>query len=92
LSKNSNMNSKKPWVHFIAICGTGMGAVAVVLKSKGYRVTGSDIDFYPPISDLLRKTGVKIETGFDATRISSQIDMVVLGGSALIDDRNNPET
>src|SRR3989344_1224020 len=85
------MNSKKPWVHFIAICGTGMGAVAVVLKSKGYRVTGSDIDFYPPISDLLRKTGVKIETGFDATRISSQIDMVVIGGSALIDDRNNPE-
>ena len=29
-------------IHLIAVCGTGMGALACMLKDLGYRVTGSD--------------------------------------------------
>ncbi|MBV9390403.1 MAG: hypothetical protein JOY96_00775, partial [Verrucomicrobia bacterium] len=29
-------------VHFLGICGTGMGAVAAAIKDLGIEVTGSD--------------------------------------------------
>lgn len=41
------------WVHFIAIGGTGMGALASLLQKMGYMVTGSDGPLYPPMSDYL---------------------------------------
>ncbi len=43
----------KEWVHFIAIGGTGMGAVAALMQDKGYLVTGSDGPLYPPMSTFL---------------------------------------
>lgn len=44
---------KGDWVHFIAIGGTGMGALAALLKDSGFRVTGSDGPLYPPMSTFL---------------------------------------
>lgn len=41
------------WVHFVAIGGTGMGALASLLKDLGYKVTGSDGKLYPPMSTFL---------------------------------------
>ncbi len=29
-------------IHLVAVCGTGMGALACMLKDIGYTVTGSD--------------------------------------------------
>ena len=38
-------------VHIIGICGVGTSAAAALLKSRGYRVTGSDKAFYPPMGE-----------------------------------------
>lgn len=45
-------------IHLVGICGTAMGNVAVALKEKGYRVTGSDQNIYPPMSDVLTEHGI----------------------------------
>ena len=34
-------------VHITAVCGTGMGALACMLKELGLEVTGSDHKVYP---------------------------------------------
>ena len=39
--------------HLIAACGVGMASLAGMLKEKGYRVTGSDANVYPPMSTQL---------------------------------------
>jgi UDP-N-acetylmuramate-alanine ligase len=35
-------------VHFMGICGTAMASLAGLLHSRGYKVTGSDQNVYPP--------------------------------------------
>ena len=45
-------------VHFMGICGTGMGAMAGMFKSLGYEVTGSDDHVYPPMSTQLMQQGI----------------------------------
>ena len=45
-------------VHLVAICGTGMGALAGLLKEAGHEVTGSDRAFYPPMSERLQAWGI----------------------------------
>ena len=47
-------------IHLTAVCGTGMGALAGMLKDLGYRVTGSDQGIYPPMSDFLAKKGIPV--------------------------------
>ena len=40
-------------VHILGICGTFMAGVAKLMIEKGYEVSGSDKDFYPPMSEYL---------------------------------------
>lgn len=75
-------------VHLVAICGTAMGAVASMLKEKGYEVTGSDQKVYPPMSDFLRNQGISIMEGFKAENLDHLPDLVVVGNAV---SRDNPE-
>ena len=52
LKKNRISDTVKS-IHMIAICGTGMGALASMLKDMGFEVTGSDQKVYPPMSEFL---------------------------------------
>ena len=45
-------------VHILGICGTFMGGVAALAKAAGHRVSGSDENVYPPMSDLLDDLGI----------------------------------
>lgn len=45
-------------IFFYRICGTGMGAAAILLKQKGYAVEGGDSVFYPPMSTYLSSTDI----------------------------------
>jgi len=36
------MKEKVKSIHMIAVCGTGMGALARMLKDQGFEITGSD--------------------------------------------------
>jgi len=75
-------------VHMVAICGTGMGALAGLLKEAGHEVGGSDKAFYPPMGERLRAWGIPTHPGFDARRITPDLDLVVVGNACRQD---NPE-
>jgi UDP-N-acetylmuramate: L-alanyl-gamma-D-glutamyl-meso-diaminopimelate ligase len=47
-------------VHLMGICGTGMASLAGILKKRGFRVTGSDENVYPPMSLFLEELCIPI--------------------------------
>ncbi|HOD16183.1 MAG TPA: Mur ligase domain-containing protein [Spirochaetota bacterium] len=71
----------------IGICGVAMGTLASMLHEQGHVVSGSDRDIYPPMSDLLRKSGMKLHNGFSAGQVGSP-DLVIVGNAI---SRGNPE-
>ena len=75
-------------IHLIAVCGTGMGALASMLKSKGFEISGSDQKVYPPMSDFLQGQGIRIMDGYDGDHISYRPDLVIVGNAVT---RENPE-
>ena len=79
-------NVKK--IHLIAVCGTGMGALACMLKDMGYEVTGSDQKVYPPMSDFLARKGISLMEGFRADNLSHLPDLVIVGNAVR---KDNPE-
>ncbi len=66
-------------IHFIGICGTAMGNVALMMRRMGHVVTGSDENVYPPMSDLLRDAGVTILSPFSPDNLDNAPDLVVIG-------------
>ena len=66
-------------VHLIGICGTGMGALAGLLKQSGYDVTGSDSGAYPPMSDELKRLGIPLFEGYSADNLAHHPALVVIG-------------
>ena len=66
-------------VHILGICGTFMGGVAALAKAAGHRVSGSDENVYPPMSDLLDDLGIPVHEGYHPEHLDSDIDCVVVG-------------
>ena len=56
-------------IHFIGICGVGMSALAILWKKKGWKVTGSDSGFYPPISTHLEENKIDFYPGWHPEKI-----------------------
>ncbi|HEY0896996.1 MAG TPA: Mur ligase family protein, partial [Sphingobacteriaceae bacterium] len=76
-------------VHFIAIGGSAMHNLAIALKKKGYRVTGSDDVIFEPSKSRLAAHGIlPAGEGWDESRITQDLDAVILGMHARTD---NPE-
>jgi UDP-N-acetylmuramate: L-alanyl-gamma-D-glutamyl-meso-diaminopimelate ligase len=80
--------SKKSNFHFTGICGTAMGAVAAAMKQRGFNVTGSDANVYPPMSDFLRGQGITLTEGYAEENIPVGTDVVIIGNAI---SRGNPE-
>lgn len=74
-------------VHFIGICGVAMSALAIAFKKAGWRVTGSDKGFYPPVSTHLKDAGVDFYAGWHPEKMGTP-DLVVVGNVA---GSENPE-
>src|SRR5262245_38750811 len=68
-------------VHFIGVCGTAMATLAAMLKRRGFDVRGSDQNVYPPMSDFLAAEGIPTHEGYDASHISADLDLVVVGNA-----------
>jgi len=66
-------------VHFIAVAGTGMGALAGLFKAAGHDVSGSDVAFYPPMGPALERWGIRLMQGFDPAHLDPRPDLVVVG-------------
>lgn len=76
-------------IHFIAIGGSAMHNLAIALHLKGYSVSGSDDDIFEPSRSKLIKYGLlPAKFGWFPTKISSDLDFVILGMHAKVD---NPE-
>ncbi|MEM1084391.1 MAG: UDP-N-acetylmuramate:L-alanyl-gamma-D-glutamyl-meso-diaminopimelate ligase [Verrucomicrobiota bacterium] len=73
--------SEKKHFHFVGVCGTAMGSVAVAMKRKGFTVTGSDANVYPPMSDFLRDEGIELSEGYRAGNIPEGADAIVIGNA-----------
>lgn len=72
------MRGRPETIHLIGICGTGMAGLACMLKDLGHRVTGSDENIYPPMSDVLERAGIEVAP-FHPRNVAGQLDCVVLG-------------
>jgi UDP-N-acetylmuramate: L-alanyl-gamma-D-glutamyl-meso-diaminopimelate ligase len=75
-------------IHIMGICGTAMAAMAGMLKTSGYSVTGSDTGVYPPMSDFLEKSGIQAAEGYDPKNLTPRPDLVIVGN---VITRKNPE-
>jgi UDP-N-acetylmuramate: L-alanyl-gamma-D-glutamyl-meso-diaminopimelate ligase len=68
-------------IHLIAVCGVGMGSLAGLLQARGYRVTGSDQNVYPPMSTYLSNIGIPVMPGFRVEHLSDRPDFVIIGNA-----------
>ena len=65
-------------IHILGICGTFMGGLAMLARSLGHEVTGSDANVYPPMSTLLEKQGIDLIQGYDASQLDPQPDQSLI--------------
>ena len=76
-------------IHFIAIGGAAMHNLAIALKNNNHIVSGSDDIINDPSKSRLIKHGLlPKKVGWDAEKISKELDAVILGMHAKSD---NPE-
>lgn len=73
--------------YFIGIKGSGMSALALILHSLGYQVSGSDITEYTFTQQKLEEAGIKI-LPFNADNIHA--GMTIIAGNSFT-EVNNPE-
>lgn len=65
-----------------------MGGIAQLAKQKGFQVSGSDKNCYPPMSTQLEQAGIELVEGFSADNLQPPPDCVVVGNAM---SRGNPE-
>ncbi len=66
-------------IHILGICGTFMGGIAMIAKQAGFKVTGADLNVYPPMSTELEEAGIELVKGYDADQLDMKPDLVVVG-------------
>lgn len=67
-------------IHILGICGTFMGGLAQILKESGHEISGSDIQFYPPMSDYLNSFDIEMIQGYDVNSMPDA-DLYVIGNA-----------
>lgn len=75
-------------IHLMGICGTAMASLAGLLKSRGFRITGSDSNPYPPMSTQLESLGIVIQKPYQASNLHPSPDFVIVGN---VISKANPE-
>ena len=64
-----------------------MGGAALLARAGGHRVTGCDVNAYPPMSEQLSAAGIEVIEGFDASQLRLQPDLFLIGN---VVTRGNP--
>lgn len=68
-----------------------MAALAVYLSESGFRVTGSDVPEDFPTQDELRAAGIRVLTGFDASRMTGKTKPDIVYYTGAHGGRDNAE-
>lgn len=64
-------------VHLVGICGVGMAGLALLLKKRGFAVTGCDAS-PGRIGGWLESHGVEVLAGHDPEHLSSGVDWMIM--------------
>jgi len=75
-------------VHFVGIGGTAMASAAAAMQDKGFAVSGSDLNVYPPMSTFLADKRINVVNGYAERNLAHKPDLVVIGNAI---SRGNPE-
>lgn len=77
----SSIKKLKPesHIHLMGICGTAMASLAGLLKDRGFKVSGSDLNPYPPMSTQIEGLGIQIQRPYKKENLNPQPDFVVVG-------------
>jgi UDP-N-acetylmuramate: L-alanyl-gamma-D-glutamyl-meso-diaminopimelate ligase len=75
-------------IHLMGICGVAMSSIAGMLDEKGYKMTGSDQNIYPPISTFLKKLSIPLKKGYSPSNLHPIPDLVIVGN---VITKDNPE-
>lgn len=65
-----------------------MASLAGLLRSKGFHITGSDENVYPPMSDFLESMHIPVLSGYRPENLHPLPDLVIVGN---VITRQNPE-
>jgi UDP-N-acetylmuramate: L-alanyl-gamma-D-glutamyl-meso-diaminopimelate ligase len=65
-----------------------MASVAVAMHERGFQVTGSDQNVYPPMSTFLAERRIAVRLGYAEGNLAHRPDLVVIGNAI---SRGNPE-
>jgi UDP-N-acetylmuramate: L-alanyl-gamma-D-glutamyl-meso-diaminopimelate ligase len=68
-------------LHILGICGTFMGGIALLARDLGHKVTGSDSNIYPPMSDQLEATDIELIAGYNPLQLEPAPDLTIIGNS-----------
>ena len=74
-------------IHILGICGTFMGGIALLARSLGHEVSGSDANVYPPMSNQLEEQGIELMDGYKPDHLQPVPDLVIVGNAM---SRGNP--
>lgn len=82
------MQKKSLDIYLMGIGGTGMGAMAGLLKKSGHHVFGSDSAVYSPMKEKLHDWGITYKTPYNEKNLPEYCDLVIVGN---VIRRDNPE-
>lgn len=71
---------KEKHIHIVGICGVATSALAIAFHKAGWKVTGSDKGFFPPVSTALQNVGISFYAGWHPENIAAP-QLVIAGGS-----------
>ncbi len=91
MATNKKTKEKKK-VHLIGIGGSGMSALAVLLKESGWQVTGTDANSSELFSSHLEKNKITFHKKYSKNNIPKNVDLVIVGNNAPFSAEVNPET
>ena len=65
-----------------------MAGIALLARERGYEVSGSDANIYPPMSTQLNNAGIELHDGYDPATLGDDVDMFIVGNAI---SRGNPQ-
>lgn len=80
---------EKTHIHFVGIKGVGMTALAILLKEKGFYITGSDVAEEFVTQLMLQKFKIPLKVGFNHKDLKHKPDLAIVTGAH--GGKTNPE-
>ena len=75
------MLSPNQSVHFVGICGSAMASAAAAMQEKGFQITGSDQNVYPPMCTFLAERKIEVFAGYSERNLAHKPDLIVIGNA-----------